>query len=432
MVTYEQTLDYLYSQLPMFTKMGAAAYKADLHNIESLCNALNNPQKKLTTIHIGGTNGKGSTSHMLSSILQCQGYKVGLYTSPHIFDFRERIRVNGEMCSKEFVVNFVETYRHLLETIQPSFFETTVAMAFTHFMEQQVDVAVIEVGLGGRLDSTNIIEPIVSIITNIGWDHMDLLGDTLPKIASEKAGIIKTSIPVVIGETNAETAAVFTLAANDKLAPIVFADQLFLLDKQEIKTNQQVLVYRNQDRTIQIATDLLGNYQSKNVATVLAALPFLQDRLPISDLAIIQGFQQVQTQTKLQGRWQILQYNPTIVLEVAHNVNGIQEVCKQLETMPFKKLRIVTGMVKDKDITAVLNTLPKHAKYYFTQAKIPRALAAELLYQRAAEFGLHGCCIPNAKLAFETAKSEASKEDLIMILGSFFIIEEMIEPKAEN
>lgn len=427
MATYQETLDYLYSQLPMFTKLGAAAYKADLHNIEALCKALHNPQNKLTTIHVGGTNGKGSTSHMLSSILQSQGYKVGLYTSPHIFDFRERIRINGDMCSQQFVVNFVETHRALLETIQPSFFETTVAMAFAYFMEQQVDVAVIEVGLGGRLDSTNIITPIISIITNIGWDHMDLLGDTLAKIAREKAGIIKPAIPVVIGETQPETASVFIEAATNHHAPIVFADQQFLLTKQEIKTDRQLLVYEEKENTVVVKTDLLGIYQAKNVATVLAALPLIQKTLPIHENAITQGFAHVQAQTKLLGRWQVLQNEPTVIVEVAHNVNGIHEVCKQLDQIQYKTLRIVTGMVKDKDVTAVLNILPKHAEYYFTQAKIPRALAAELLHQKAAEIGLRGTCIPDAKTAFETAKNDASKEDLMIVLGSFFIIEEMID-----
>ncbi|MEN9598809.1 MAG: hypothetical protein RL596_1120, partial [Bacteroidota bacterium] len=354
-MTYTETINYLFEKLPMFSRIGAAAYKKDLTNTIALCEAIGNPHHQFKSIHIAGTNGKGSTSHMLAAILQTGGYKTGLYTSPHLHDFRERIKVNGELCTEEFVVRFTEQIKPLIEKIEPSFFEITVAMAFAYFAEQKVDIAVIEVGLGGRLDSTNVISPELCIITNIGWDHMQLLGNTLPDIAREKAGIIKAGVPVVIGETTPETKPVFELAAA--LSPIHFAQANryvhdWLLDHDLL---QVTVVEKNQNAYHQYQLDLPGFYQTKNLIAVLEAANLLQKMGWNTSQAILtKALSQVKKLTGLHGRWEVLHKHPTVIADVGHNIDGINEINKQLELMQYHKLHIVIGMVKDKDIGAVL------------------------------------------------------------------------------
>ncbi len=395
-MTYTETLDYLFTRLPMFSRQGASAYKADLNNTIRLCNALGNPQDKLKSIHIAGTNGKGSTSHMLAAIMQKAGYKTGLYTSPHLVDFRERIKIDGAMCSEAFVINFTERIKPLIEEIEPSFFEITVAMAFDYFANEAVDVAIIEVGLGGRLDSTNIIQPMLSIITNIGYDHMYLLGDTLEKIAFEKAGIIKANTTVIVGEFLPETKPVFDETATNKEAPIVYANQQrmvtdYYFDKDMI--NVQVANNHNDERDL-YKLDLSGFYQTKNLLTVLEAINQLQQQeWSIEQKHVLEALQHVKKLTGLHGRWEIIHHQPMVVLDVAHNANGIDEITKQIEMMRFRHLHLVLGFVKDKDIPAVLAMLPKYAKYYFTRAAIERALPEHELAQQALAFELNGTCL---------------------------------------
>lgn len=419
----------MYAQLPMFTRIGAAALKPDLTNTLALCEALGNPHKKFRTVHIAGTNGKGSTSHMLASILQAAGYKTGLHTSPHLKDFRERTRVNGQMMSEDFVIHFVEENKTLFETIKPSFFEMTVAMCFDYFAKQQVDIAIIETGLGGRLDSTNIIRPQLSVITNIGWDHTDLLGDTLAKIAFEKAGIIKPNTPVVIGESDAETAPVFINKATDENAPIVFADAQLQL--QNFDSRGDVAVFdvwqNNQVLFSGVECDLTGIYQKKNIATVLAAvLQLQQQEWTITEAHIRQGLQSVKSSTGLMGRWQKLSDNPLTYADTGHNLNGIQEVLKQISLTPHNQLHIVWGMVKDKDITKVLGLLPQKAHYYFCNAQLPRALPAAEMQQQATAFGLQGNHYSTVAEALKAAQTTAQQGDLVFVGGSTFVVAEVV------
>lgn len=425
---YAATLDYLFQQLPMFSRVGAAAIKEGLDNTIKLCNALGNPQQKFKTVHIAGTNGKGSTSHMIAAVMQQAGYKTGLYTSPHLKDFRERIRVNGTMCSEEFVVNFVESHRALMASIEPSFFEITVAMAFDYFAQQQVDVAVIEVGLGGRLDSTNIITPELSIITNIGFDHMNLLGDTLPKIAFEKAGIIKPGIPVIIGEALPETRPVFEDKAVYENAPIIFAEEKRFVSEWSYTSHHldvTVADKRTDDRK-QFTLDLPGVYQIKNIITVLEALHQLQlQGWHITDEHIAKALASVKKNTGLHGRWEVIEQQPTVVLDVAHNPDGIKQLTEQLELTTYHTLHIVIGMVKDKDINAALALLPKYAAYYFTKAQIPRALPEAELQVIAAGMGLQGQTYATVTAALNAAKQHAHKNDLILVCGSFFVVAEV-------
>ncbi|KAB2918609.1 MAG: bifunctional folylpolyglutamate synthase/dihydrofolate synthase [Bacteroidetes bacterium] len=426
---YKQTLDYMYAQLPMFTRIGAAALKPDLTNTLALCEALGNPHKKFKTIHIAGTNGKGSTSHMLASILQAAGYKTGLHTSPHLKDFRERTRVNGQMMPEDFVIRFVEENNTLFETIKPSFFEMTVAMCFDYFAKQQVDIAIIETGLGGRLDSTNIILPQLSVITNIGWDHTDLLGDTLAKIAFEKAGIIKPNTPVVIGESDAETAPVFINKATEENAPIVFADAQLQL--QNFDNRGDVAVFdvwqNNQVLFSGVECDLTGIYQKKNITTVLAAVLQLQEQgWEITEAHIRQGLQSVKSSTGLMGRWQKLSDNPLTYADTGHNLNGIQEVLKQISLTPHNQLHIVWGMVKDKDITKVLGLLPQKAHYYFCNAQLPRALPAAEMQQQATAFGLQGNHYSTVAEALKAAQTTAQQGDLVFVGGSTFVVAEVV------
>ncbi|MCZ4244739.1 bifunctional folylpolyglutamate synthase/dihydrofolate synthase [Pedobacter sp. HCMS5-2] len=429
-MNYQQTLDFLYSKLPMFTRIGASAFKKDLTNTIALCEAIDNPQTKFKTIHVAGTNGKGSTSHMLASVLQAQGYKTGLYTSPHLKDFRERIRINGKMMSKTEVCSFVQQQKQLIEQIEPSFFEVTVAMAFDHFARHEVDVAVIEVGLGGRLDSTNIITPEISVITNISIDHTNMLGNTLTEIAGEKAGIIKKNIPAVIGETQSESRLVFINKAKEMNASIVFADQQLNAKDINIKNGKLSLsVYQNNNlKYNKLQSDLTGIYQPKNILTVLEALEVLNQKtqLKISIESIFKGLKQVKKRTGLQGRWQTLGKNPLVICDTGHNEAGIAEVVKNISLTPHKNLHMVFGMVKDKDISKVLSILPKKATYYFCKPDLERGLAVNELQQQAISFGLQGNTFNSVAEAKAEALSKAMKEDLVFIGGSTFVVAESI------
>ncbi|AMS26905.1 dihydrofolate synthase [Bacteroidetes bacterium UKL13-3] len=428
-MNYSETLDYLYSQLPMFTRIGIAAFKKDLTNTLTLCEALGNPQQQFKSIHIAGTNGKGSTSHMLASVLQEAGYKVGLYTSPHLKDFRERIRINGQMIPEQTVINFVISNKTMFDTIQPSFFEWTVALCFDYFAQQQVDIAIIETGLGGRLDSTNIITPILSVITNIGWDHMDMLGDTLPKIASEKAGIIKPNVPVVIGEYDPETAQVFIDKSLQENSPVLFSKDVITTLKFTHNNFFSTcdVTLNTQPWLDKLECDLPGLYQQLNIATVLTAITELRkSHLLINDSAIRKGISAVKKNTGLMGRWQILSEKPLTICDTGHNVNGITFVLNQLNQIEYNQLHIVLGMVKDKDISKVLSLLPKTAQYYFCNADIPRALSSDELHQQALAEGLNGNSYGSVKNAWLAAQQDATINDVIFIGGSTFVVAEVV------
>lgn len=429
-MTYQETIDFLYTQLPVFQREGASAYKANLKNTLTLDERLNHPHTKYKTIHVAGTNGKGSVSHTLASILQKEGYKVGLYTSPHLKDFRERIRVNGEMVSEQFVVNFTKEQQPFIASHAPSFFELTVAMAFKYFEEMKVDIAVIEVGLGGRLDSTNIIAPILSIITNIGYDHTALLGNTLELIAAEKGGIIKERTPVVIGRTQPETEPIFKEIAASKGAPIYFAPDVYHAETGMLSAKRKQIFnfYRHEKLTFrELEFDLAGIYQKENLATILMATELLNNLgLTISDNSIRKGASTVVETTGLQGRWQTLGYNPLIICDTGHNEDGIKQVMEQLNEMAYKQLHIVLGMVNDKDHTSVLKLLPKNAIYYFTRAQIPRSLDEQKLQIEAQKHQLTGKSYPSVATAVAEAKKNASVNDLIFIGGSTFIVAEAI------
>jgi dihydrofolate synthase/folylpolyglutamate synthase len=413
----------------MFTRTGAAAYKADLSNTITLCAALDNPQNKFKSIHVAGTNGKGSTSHMLASVLQEAGYKVGLYTSPHIKDFRERIKINGQKIEKQFVVHFTENIKTKITEIQPSFFEITVAMAFAYFAKQQVDIAVIEVGLGGLLDSTNVIIPELCVITNIGLDHTNLLGTTLPEIATQKAGIIKASVPVVISQTQEETERVFTNKALEKNTSIFFADKVMEvigMDTATIGLQKMKVVNTAKMSITNYELDILGKYQQKNVKGVLLALEILQQyNWNISAQNIVDGLKNIKNNTGLMGRFDMLEISPMLIADVAHNADGITEVLAQIKNIPHNNLHIITGFVADKAVDKVLALFPKNANYYFTQANIPRALLKENLQETAKQYQLNGEVYNNVNTALQAAKANASKEDIILICGSFFIIAEL-------
>jgi dihydrofolate synthase/folylpolyglutamate synthase len=428
-MNYQETVEYLFSRLPMFSRIGADAFKKDLTNTIRLCEAVGNPHKKIKSIHIAGTNGKGSTSHMLAAALQTAGYKTGLYTSPHLKDFRERIKINGAWCDKQFVIDFTERIRPLIEEIEPSFFEITVAMAFDYFAQQEVDIAVIEVGLGGRYDSTNIIIPELSIITNIGWDHMNMLGDTLEKIAFEKAGIIKTNIPVVIGETIPESKQVFLTRAAQTSSTVFLAQEERYIANWEHRHHHLFVEVAGigNDSHIQYELDLPGLYQSKNLLTVLSAIHQLHlQGWKISAGDVLKALSQVKRLTGLHGRWELIRQHPDVILDVGHNVDGITQLVRQLELSDYHHLHIVIGMVKDKEIDKVLALLPEQAAYYFTQAQIPRALDAESLMHNAERFGLKGKTFPEVNLALKDALTHAHKEDLVLICGSVFLVGEVV------
>lgn len=423
-MTYEETTEYLFNCAPLFQQVGSSAYKEGLENSFLLDAHFEHPHRNYRTIHIAGTNGKGSTSHTIAAILQAAGYKVGLYTSPHLIDFRERIRVNGKPVSKQFVIDFVEKERSFFEPLHPSFFELTTAMAFLYFAQEKVDVAIIEVGLGGRLDCTNIITPDACIITNISPDHTQFLGNTLAKIASEKAGIIKKNIPVIIGETTSETKEVFTRKATIEEAPIIFAEEEQHL--QNAQPHEGGITYTTAKYGI-IEAELSGSYQIKNTNTILAALRILKQKgYNISDENIKKGFSNVTASTGLMGRWQKIGEKPAIVCDAGHNIGGIRYIVEQLSQQKCHTMRIIFGMVNDKDISSVLAMMPRNATYYFTQASVKRALEAEELASKALEYSLKGSCYPTVAAALEAAKKDALPEDFIFVGGSCFIVADLL------
>lgn len=422
---YHRVLDYLYQALPMYQRVGAVAYKENLDNTLALCKALGNPERAFHSVHVAGTNGKGSTSHMIAAVLQAAGYNTGLYTSPHLKEFTERIRINGKEIEKDFVVDFVDRMGPTLDVLQPSFFEMTVGMAFDYFARQKVDIAIIEVGLGGRLDSTNVITPELSVITNISWDHMALLGNTLPKIAFEKAGIIKEGMPIVVSERQEEVEDVFVTRAAHLNAPLVFASDIIQLHQGSNGFD----VYQHGSLWLEsLVPDLKGNYQQKNLPGVLAAILALKERgYAIDDTAVYQGISKVTQLTGLKGRWQLLRERPLTICDTGHNTAGIRDVVNQLQQTPHRQLHMVMGMVNDKDINDVLKLLPKDAVYYFCQADIPRALDAVLLAREAGALGLNGQVVRDVNTAVKRATESAGSDDLIFIGGSTFVVAEVEE-----
>jgi dihydrofolate synthase / folylpolyglutamate synthase len=425
---YNQTVEYLLGKLPMYSRVGAVAFKKDLVNTEKLCAFLGNPHTKFKSVHVAGTNGKGSTSHMLAAVFQAAGYHTGLYTSPHLRDFRERIKVDGAWISEDFVIDFVKRIRPMIELLEPSFFEITVAMAFDYFAFQRVDIAIIEVGLGGRLDSTNIINPELSVITNIGYDHMNMLGDTLEKIAFEKAGIIKPKTPVVVGEKREESYRVFVEKAASVAADLSFADQQRFVAQWKFDRHELVAeltsIHNNDKQYFHL--DLTGIYQVKNFVTVMEAVHRMQNKnWNISEAALRKGLRHVKKLTGLHGRWEVIHTDPLVVLDVAHNEDGIREVVSQIEITDHEELHLVIGMVKDKETKKIVSLLPKHAQYYFTKAQIPRALPEEQLAEIAASVGLSGSYFPDVNTAFQEAFQHAGKMDLIVVCGSVFVVGEL-------
>lgn len=428
-MTYKQTLEYLFARLPMYQRVGAAAYKANLDNTLAICNALGNPEKKLKCIHIAGTNGKGSSSHMLAAILQQAGYKTGLYTSPHLTDFRERIKINGKMIPQAEVVSFVENNKAMFEKIEPSFFEWTVGLAFDYFVKQEVDIAVIEVGLGGRLDSTNVINPVACLITNIGMDHMNLLGDTLQKIAAEKAGIIKARVPVVISQTQLEVISVFNNTAKDLKAPVEFADKNFRVTSTDYKPKTLSVTVLNKkiNQSTVYELDLRGSYQLRNLLGVLNMVEILKQKgFMIEEKEVLLALKQVQKMTGLRGRWQTLSEKPLVIADTGHNEDGIKEVMENIRRYPFNKLHVVLGMVNDKDLSKILKLFPKDAEYYFCKASIPRALDENELSALARKAGLSGRAFKTVPEALAKAKKQAKAKDLVFIGGSTFTVADAI------
>lgn len=427
-LNYQSAIEYLYSQLPMFSRVGAAAYKPGLQTSENLDAYFNHPHKKFKSIHIGGTNGKGSTSHLIASILQEQGYKVGLYTSPHLVDFRERMKINGVMIPKKDVIEFVEKWTESGYNGSPSFFELTMIMAFDWFAKKKIDYAVIEVGMGGRLDSTNIITPILSVITNISKDHTQFLGETLEKIASEKAGIIKTGVPIIIGEKQKDIDKVFLEKADELGSPILFASDSPLIESIE-ETDIEGWACKFDGKHFLLP--LAGDYQKKNIETVLHAVVELRNLgIEINEKAVISGIENVVKNTGLMGRWSVISQKPLTIADTGHNIGGLQynvsQLKRLLEKRPNGKMRIILGFVADKDIDNILVLMPQKAEYYVTNAKIPRALPAKQLYEKMLTLGLHGGYFDSVSSAFETAYKEASDDDIIFIGGSTFIVADFL------
>lgn len=424
-MTYQETLDWLFAQLPMYQREGQAAYKANLDDTLKLDEYFRHPHQHYKTIHVAGTNGKGSVSHMLASVLQEAGYKTGLYTSPHLKDFRERIKINGQMISQSYVTDFIESNKALFAEIRPSFFEMTVAMAFKYFADQQVDIAVIEVGLGGRLDSTNIITPLVSVITNISFDHMALLGNTLEEIAGEKAGIIKPGIPVVTGIRDKDYDFVFEKQGHSLCSPLEFASDNW--QTQRTPEGNYNLLHKSGWQFQQLESELKGIYQRKNIPTVLETLFALRHTgLSVSDEHIRKGIAQVVKNTGLYGRWQTLAQAPLTICDTGHNIDGITEITCQLKTCHYRQLHFIIGMVNDKDVDSVLRILPREAVYYFCKASIPRAMNEEILAGKAKNFGLQGRCYPTVAEAYQAAREKASVQDMVYIGGSTFVVAEVI------
>jgi len=427
---YSEAIDYLYSRLPVFHRIGAKALKPGLGNTLRLCEALGNPQHQFRSIHVAGTNGKGSSSHMLAAIYQSAGYRVGLYTSPHLQSFTERIRISGVPIAEERVAQFVVDNQALIETIEPSFFEVTVAMAFDYFARQQVDLAIIEVGLGGRLDSTNVITPAVSLITNIGYDHTDILGDTLAKIATEKAGIIKPGVPVVISETQPETKPIFCQIANGVGAAITFADQQWqITDTGLLNGKRQFTVgVAGANPAFPETTcslDLLGGYQLRNLAGVLSTINCVAETWPVHNAQLAEGLANVTKLTGLKGRFQTLQDSPRVIVDTAHNQPGLAALFASVDSLAYRHLHVVVGFVADKDRLPALSQLPREARYYFCQAESPRSLSVAILQEEAAEFGLIGTAFPDVNSALKAALEEAQSDDLIVVTGSNYTIAEL-------
>ncbi|MBO7624754.1 MAG: bifunctional folylpolyglutamate synthase/dihydrofolate synthase [Bacteroidales bacterium] len=428
---YKDCMAYLYNSLPMYQRIGAAAYKADLSTTIAMMEEMGNPQHAFQVVHVAGTNGKGSVSHLLASILQEAGFRVGLYTSPHLKSFQERIRINGKAISPYYVTHFVETYKERFDKLKPSFFEMTFAMAMHYFERKKVDIAVVETGMGGRLDSTNVVRPMVSVITNVSYDHMQFLGKTIPEIAREKAGIIKEGVPVIIGETDPESAPVFEAVAKEKNAPIIFADQVYRIEEavQTSIRRKPCMIFniRKNDKVFMghVISYLCGSYQLKNFPTVAAVYEQI-----FSDVVMpIYTFKHVVSQverTGLQGRWQQLRVRPRCIADTGHNEAGIRYVVEQLKTMSYKKLHIVLGVVADKDLERILPLFPTNAVYYFTRARIPRALPAEELQAKAAEYGLKGKVYPSVKNAYRSAVANAESRDLVFVGGSTFVVAEVL------
>lgn len=428
-MNYQETIEYIFNALPMFQRQGSPAYKANLDTSTALDLYDGQPHTQYPTLHVAGTNGKGSVSHMLAAVLQCAGFKTGLFTSPHMVDFRERIRVNGAMVSKDYVTQYVESHIELFEELQPSFFEMSAAMAFSYFRDMRVDVAVIEVGMGGRLDSTNIISPEISIITNVSFDHVAFLGDTLAKIATEKCGIIKDGVPVVFGEVVKETSNIFTYTAKNHNAPYEKAQEYLHLEEQTALATTQRLTYKRvrDGKRLSVETDLMGGYQRLNVATVLTAIDMLRmNGYRIPDAAVQQGLLHVQQLTHLYGRWQQLGSSPVVIADTGHNASGLNEVVSRLVSVPCKTLRIVLGAVNDKDLSSILPLFPTTAVYYFTAARIPRALPWQDLQERASRYGLKGNGYESVAVAVKATLGEADSEDVVFIGGSTFTVAEAL------
>ncbi len=429
-MNYNETINWMFNKLPMYQRIGAAAYKADLNSTIKILDYLNNPQDNFKSVHIAGTNGKGSVSHSLASVFQEAGYKTGLYTSPHLRDFRERIRINGNMIPENNVVEFIDKHKNKLEELELSFFEMTVAMAFDYFKNEKVDIAIIEVGMGGRLDSTNIIKPELSIITNISLDHVKFLGDSEDKIAVEKAGIIKKMIPVVIGETQIKTKDVFIEKAKAENSEIFFADKIFQCERiteNDILDYQSFNIYKNNKEYInELKFPLLGNYQNKNLKTIICAIDILKNTFSINENHIKNGLFNVIKNTSLMGRWQIIQKKPLVIADTGHNVAGITEIINQLSKINYSKLHFVLSVVNDKDIDSILQLLPKNAEYYFCKADIPRGLDVNILAEKARSSGLKGNCYNSVNEAYTTACANAKDEDLVFVGGSNFTVAEII------
>ena len=428
---YLETVSFLFKQLPMFQRVGNQAFKKDLSNTLAIAKQLGNPHKKFKSIHVGGTNGKGSTSHIIAGILQAHGFRVGMYTSPHYRDFRERIKINGKFIPKKYVIDFVKQHHTAFAEIQPSFFEWTVGLAFDYFAAQKVDIAIIEVGLGGRLDSTNIITPLLSVITNISLDHTQYLGDTLPLIAGEKAGIIKENIPVIIGETHPDTKPVFDKKAASVGTKIRYADKDFKSKVKNILPNHQIFQIAEQNQILfdELSLNLIGDYQQKNLNTALAAiqeLPAVFPNFKLKESKVREGLSNLQSLTKIMGRWQKLGEKPLIIADSGHNEGGLNITMNQLAKIEYQQLHFVLGAVNDKNISKMLSMLPKEAKYYFAKAAIPRGLDAQVLQDEATNFGLTGKIYSSVKNALRAAKRAASEKDMIFVGGSTFVVAEII------
>ncbi len=430
-MNYKETLAFLFEQLPMYQRDGKAAYKANLNTTIKLDEHFRHPHQFYPTIHVAGTNGKGSVSHMLASALQQAGFRTGLYTSPHLRDFRERIRINGEMINEKYVTNFVEDNQRIIKELQPSFFEITAAMAFDFFARERIDVAVIETGMGGRLDSTNIIKPIISVITNIGLDHTYFLGDTLKAIAVEKAGIIKQETPVIIGEKQPETMAVFSEMSQELAAPLTSASDRFEIVSTETYAPYTIQNIKLYDRFIgqefKWRIDLAGNYQAKNLITVLATLDAIRGKFPVSDKDREVALKNIRKNTGFRGRWDILKTHPLTIADTAHNAEGLNMVMRQIDQLSYKNLHIILGVVDDKNLSNILDLLPRSATYYFTRSQIPRALNERVLREKAYLAGLHGESYEKVGDAMHAASSSAGENDLIYIGGSTFIVAEALE-----